>query len=148
MPDPAAEALREVAVTLIEWIGDNSDYDVCEFLEDPPDITFCECGETIRYEGREIIVHESVKGVYDLEINRITLVRPWDRQDLLNVSTLLHELVHVVQYHSRKWACWHATEWEAYELQEKWLLERGIDPGFNWVEIRLLSSCTPRDVHQ
>lgn len=145
--EPAAPVLQSITTELIAWIGDHSDYDVSGFQANPPEITFCDCGETIEYEGRTIVVHESVKGVYDLQVHRITLVRPWDRQDLLNISTLLHELVHVIQYHGRKWPCWHATEWEAYKLQEEWLLEHDIDPGFNWVEIRLLSSCTPRDVH-
>lgn len=139
--------LQSVVADLLEWIGEHSKYDVAGPLDDPPQISFCECGEIIEYEGRSITVHEGVKGIYDLQVNRITLVRPWDRRDLLNVSTLLHELVHVVQYHSREWPCWHATEWQAYKLQEQWLMERRIDPGFNWVEIRLLSSCTRRDIH-
>jgi len=146
--DPSEAELRPLVVELIGWIGEHSDYEVGTLHENPPKISFCDCGETIDYEGRTVVVHEPVKGIYDLEINRITLVRPWNRQDLLNISSLLHELVHVVQYHSKKWPCWHATEWEAYKLQEQWLLERGIDPGFNWVEIRLLSSCTRRDIHR
>lgn len=146
--EPDQAELRPLVEELIGWIGEHGDYDVARFLENPPEISFCDCGETIDYEGRTIVVHEPVKGVYDLEVNRITLVRPWDRQDLLNISSLLHELVHVVQYHSKEWPCWHATEWEAYKLQEQWLLERGIDPGFNWVEIQLLSSCTRRDIHR
>lgn len=145
---PEENNLTAIVTELLRWIGRNSDYDVTAFVDDPPEVSFCDPGETLVYEGRPIAVHEPVKGIYDIEIQRITLVRPWSRKDLLNISTLLHELVHHVQYESREWACWHATEWEAYKLQERWLRERGIDPGFNWVEIYLLSRCTPRDIHK
>jgi len=140
--------LREVARELLRWIGDNSGYDTARFVANPPKISFSDPGETVVYEGRPIVLHEPVKGVYDIQVRRITLVRPWSRKDLFNISTLLHELVHYVQYESRDWTCWHATEWEAYKLQERWLRERGIDAGFNWVEIYLLSRCTPRDIHR
>lgn len=146
--DPTDSELQALTADLIAWVGEHSEYDVTAFLDDPPQISFCDSGETIDYEGQSVVVHEYVKGVYDLEVNSITLVRPWDRQDLLNISTLLHELVHVVQYHSKQWPCWHATEWEAYKLQEQWLMERDIDPKFNWVEIHLLSSCSQRDIHE
>ena len=43
--------------------------------------------------------------------------------------------------------CPKATEWEAYKLQEAWLLENGRTPDFNWAYILLDSSCMPRDIH-
>lgn len=92
-------------------------------------------------------MHEAVKGVYDSNRAKITLVQPWSKSDPQSVGTLLHELVHFVQYSSKQWDCWHETEWEAYKLQELWLSQRGIDPGFNWVEIFLLSQCSRRDIH-
>lgn len=146
--DDDQQDIGSIVPALLKWIGDNSDYDVTAFLNDPLPVSFCDVGQTVVYEGRPIVVHEPVKGMYDIEIHRITLVKPWSRKDLINISTLLHELVHFVQYESRDWSCWHATEWEAYKLQEQWLLERGIDPGFNWVEIYLLSRCAPRDIHR
>ena len=146
--EPAGESgLRPLVTDLIRWIGDNSAYEVENYLETPPQISFCGQNEQIFYEDRTITMHEPVKGVYDLERAKITLTRPWSAQDPNNVGTLLHELIHFVQYSSRQWDCWHETEWEAYKLQEQWLEAQGIEPGFNWVEIFLLSRCARRDIH-
>ena len=132
---------------LLEWIGNNSDYDVGSVLGRLPETTFCDGGETIHYEGRSLTVADHVKGLYDDEDYRIVLVRPWRAQDPFNVGTLLHELVHLVQYRTSDWVCSQSTEMEAYRLQEAWLMERGLDPGFNWVRIEMMSRCTSRDIH-
>lgn len=139
--------LRPLVIDLIGWIGQHSAYDVEALLDNLPEVSFCEPRDEIAYEGRSITMHEPVKGVYDLERARITLVKPWSEQDPKNVGTLLHELVHFVQYASRRWDCWHETELEAYRLHESWLRQQGIEPGFNWVEIFLLSRCSRRDIH-
>lgn len=148
MPGERSEpAVQSLSVDLMSWIGRHSDYDVAAYLEHPPRVSFCECGDTIVYEGRPIVIHEAVRGIYDKEVKSVTLVRPWTTDDLLDIGTLLHELVHFVQYESRSWSCWHETEWEAYKLQDLWLAQHGVDAGFNWTEIYLLSRCTRRDVH-
>ena len=54
--------------------------------------------------------------------------------------------IHRAQFHARDWPCPAAAEPEAYRLQEAWLAERGIDPGFEWVEIYLHARC-PSDRH-
>ena len=139
--------LEPLVSELLIWIGEQSGYSVEPFLHDLPQVSFCNRDEAIRYEDRTIIMHEPVRGVYDANERKIFLVKPWSSQDLKNVGTLLHELVHYVQYSARHWDCWHETEWEAYKLQEAWLQQHGIDPGFNWTEIFLLSRCSRRDIH-
>jgi len=139
--------LEPVSRELMAWIGENTSYDVGPLMGTLPEVSFCNCGDVIWYEGRTLYMDEPIQGVYDMQLRRITLVRPWSRKELLKVSTLLHELVHYVQYQSRQWPCWRATEWEAYKLQERWLLERGVDPGFNWAEIFLRSRCAP-EIHK
>lgn len=139
--------LSPLVVNLLTWIGENGDYSVAPFLSALPEISFCNRNEEIVYENRSIIMHEPVSGVYDFNENKIVLVKPWSSQNPENVGTLLHELVHFVQYSSKEWVCWHETEWEAYKLQENWLKQNGIDPEFNWTEIFLLSRCSRRDIH-
>jgi len=143
--DPVPDVL--LINTLLRWIGAHSDYDVSAFLDHPPVVRFCDCGDHVHYEGRTLVVTSQVEGFYDKLDNIITLVKPWRADDPYNLSTLLHELTHVVQYHDHDWLCWQRTEWEAYKLQEAWLLERGVDPGFNWLQIQMLSDCRPRDIH-
>ncbi len=139
-----ADALK---IALIEWIGANSDYDVSAILADPPDVNFCEHGSTLVYQGKAIHFGDRLNGVYDETTEQICLAKPWNASNTKHRGVLLHELVHHVQYQSRKWTCAKATEWEAYKLQEAWLLENGAQPGFNWTYILMVSSCTPRDVH-
>lgn len=143
---PSEAQLRPLVVELLRWIGKHSEYGVDAFLTDPPEISFCECGDSVVYEGRRIVIHEPLEGMYDKKLRKITLVRPWTKKNLVNVSTLLHELVHFVQYQSRSWPCWNATEWQAYKLQALWLRQHGVKPGFNWVEIYFLSSCRRREM--
>jgi len=142
-PAPPPVALVE---ELTRWIGDQTDYDISQTLEDPPDISFCDTGDVITYEGHDLLVDETLRAAYDLSDRHIFLVAPWQADNPEHVSALLHELIHDVQLLNRKWDCLGAPEWEAYKLQEKWLAERGIDPGFDWLRIFFLSRC-PRDIH-
>lgn len=136
-----------VIAELLVWIEKNSDYSVFSSNKKSPEVVLHEIDETIQYEGRILTIPENLKGLYDKQADKIILVKPWDVADIDDLSTLLHELVHVVQYKDRLWGCWQRTEWEAYKLQEQWLRERGRDPNFNWIRIYLLSSCAPRDMH-
>lgn len=66
----------------------------------------------------------------------------WDAQDPMQLSLLVHDLVHHAQLFSGKtYPCRAAKEQEAYTLQNKWLAERGA--GFfasdAWIE--RLSQC-------
>ena len=61
----------------------------------------------------------------------------WDMHDPMQVSLLVHDLVHHAQLYSGKtYPCRAAKEQEAYTLQNKWLAERGA--GFfasaAWIE--------------
>ncbi len=143
-PALPAAALK---IALIEWIGANSDYDVSAILASPPEVKFCEHGTTLVYQGKAIHFGDRLNGVYDETTEQICLAKPWNASSTKDRGVLLHELVHHVQYQSKSWVCAKATEWEAYKLQEAWLLEEGARPGFNWMYILLASSCTPRDVH-
>ncbi len=61
----------------------------------------------------------------------------WDAQDPIQLSLLVHDLVHHAQLYSGKiYPCRAAKEQEAYTLQNKWLADRGA--GFfasdAWIE--------------
>jgi hypothetical protein len=134
-------------VALLEWIGANSEYDVSGTLANPPTVKFCAHGSTLVYKGRAIHFDDRLNGVYDETTKQICLAKPWHPSSVKDRGILLHELVHHVQHESGRWPCPKATEWEAYKLQEAWLLENGTTPDFNWAFILLDSSCTPRDIH-
>ena len=131
---------------LVKWIGDHTEYDISKTLMDPPSVSLCDHGTEIYYEGEMIIVDPMLRAAYDLKNRDIYLVKPWETSSAGDLSTLLHELIHDVQYLNRKWSCKEEPEWEAYKLQEAWLAERGIPSEFNWIQIFFLSRC-PRDIH-
>ncbi|MGC9368265.1 MAG: DUF6647 family protein [Paracoccaceae bacterium] len=139
---PAPELVEE----LIRWIGAETDYDIAGALADPPAVLFCLTGEAIDVDREHMLVEENMLGAYDLAQSRVFLVRPWSTDDTRQVSVLLHELVHHVQFRNRDFECKQAAEWEAYQLQAKWLAERRVEPGFDWLHIYFMSRC-PRDIH-
>lgn len=146
---PAGPQLS-VAPALIEsllvWIGEHSRYDVSPALSNPPTVGFCRPGMTVEYEQEDLVVERPLVAFYDIKKRHIFLVEPWNPDEIASVSSLLHELTHDVQHLSKDWPCWGKAEWEAYKLQERWLLEQGVTPDFNWADIFLQSLC-PRDIH-
>lgn len=149
---PAQASLRACDVDpglvreMLEWIGEQTAYDVSDALAAPPTIMLCDRGDRIHYEGRSIIVDETIRGLYDLEKRRIVLTEPWDADDPRDQAVILHELIHHVQWTSRDWECHGAPEPEAYRLQEQWLAERGIEADFDWFSILVRARCL-RDIH-
>ena len=141
-PAPEKALIRE----LMAWIGEHTDYDTARATRDPPSIEFSEAGKSIRYEGEDVIVDSQLRAAYELRRRRIFLVLPWSASETRDVATLLHELLHDIQFSNRRWTCKGEAEWEAYKLQEVWLAERGLASGFDWPQIFLMSRC-PRDVH-
>ncbi|MBE9640984.1 DUF6647 family protein [Salipiger mangrovisoli] len=87
------------------------------------------------------------RGLYDAETDTIYLVRPWDRRDPVDVSILLHEIVHHRQDGAQHWVCPEAQELSAYRLQDAWLAELGLQADVNWIAIVLASGCSPHDIH-
>ena len=58
----------------------------------------------------------------------IYLRNTFDERDILDLSILVHELVHVMQNLSDvEYACIIENEQEAYELQSKWLAQNGVN---------------------
>lgn len=147
-PPATASSLpsRELIQDLFGWIGDNTNYDVSEALAQPPTISLCDNGSTLIYEGHPVLVDKPLRGAYDMQARHIFLVRPWSADDPHHVGSLLHELVHHVQWTRRTWTCMYEPEWQAYKLQDKWLTQQGIDAGFDWLFIFAISRCQP-NVH-
>jgi hypothetical protein len=131
---------------LLDWIEENTQYEVSQTREDPPEVSFCKMGDQIDYEGSLIIADKGINAAYDSQSRRIHIVGPWDQNNIRDQSILLHELIHDVQLFNRDWYCLQEPEWETYKLQDKWLQEQGMESGFDWLYIYFLSRC-PRDHH-
>lgn len=142
-PDDVQPSLID---SLLDWVELNTQYDVSQTMSDPPVVDFCKVGELIEYEDRQVIVDTHLNAAYDSQRRRINIVGQWSPDNIRDQSILLHELVHDVQLQNREWYCLQQPEWEAYQLQDAWLQEQGVDSGFDWLYIYFLSRC-PRDHH-
>ncbi|MGB4100571.1 MAG: DUF6647 family protein [Alphaproteobacteria bacterium] len=66
----------------------------------------------------------------------------WEADDPVQISLLVHELVHHAQLFSkRKYACADAKEYEAYIIQNKWLEAHGARPFASQTWIDEMSRC-------
>ena len=139
---PSAALVAE----LLHWIDAATSYDIAAALANPPEISFCSKGESIRYEDDILIVPNDLRAAYDWPNRRILLVQPWSADNPRDRSALLHELVHHVQLLNRGFDCPQASEWETYKLQDAWLTENDVESGFDWLLIYMASRC-PRDHH-
>lgn len=73
----------------------------------------------------------------------------WDPTNTRTVSFLVHELVHHAQlYNGRDYPCSNAKEWEAYNLQNLWLAERGMPPAVEQDWIATMATCEKEAVFQ
>ena len=144
--DACREEIDELVESLLGWIDLHTDYDVAPIREHPPAVSFVSRGEQVGYEGEELVIEGRLRALYDGSTRRIYLVQPWNIEDVVDRSVLLHEIVHHVQLSSRHWYCPQATEWESYKLQDAWLAEHGLASGFDWLHVYFLSRCS-RDFH-
>jgi hypothetical protein len=66
----------------------------------------------------------------------------WEADDPVQLSLLVHELVHHAQLFSkRKYACSDAKEYEAYIIQNQWLAAHGEKPFASQAWINEMSTC-------
>jgi hypothetical protein len=67
---------------------------------------------------------------YSMSEHLIDLADSWNKDDLVDQSILVHELVHHLQIEDHiQLACWGRYEAQAYELQIQWLYAQGAkDP--------------------
>jgi hypothetical protein len=120
--------------SMVQWIVDNSRF---EYHGDPyPTVitedTLTVCSEI--FPDREPHADCNIAGYYDHEQNLIVIadqVTEYMVEDHFREVVLLHELVHFVQYHDGEYEraeCKQALEIDAFELQDQWIDEQGIDP--------------------
>lgn len=135
--------MTELMLGLLLWIGANTDYTVTTAL---PNIVMTEkynmcaaygIGEKGRCDAARL------HGFYDKNMT-IYLRNGFDVANADDVSMLLHELVHYVQWlnGANRTTCLGMLEVEAYELQDAWRAKAGLGPGIDeFRKILLAASC-------
>lgn len=120
--------MSELILSLIVWIGANSEYDV-DFPQPIVVMTtqhnMCELfgiSDKFRCEV------SGLKGFYN-EDQTIYLGTDFNQKDPHHVSRLLHELIHYVQYQNgESYLCRGNLEIQAYDLQDEWRADKGLEP--------------------
>lgn len=71
----------------------------------------------------------TVRALYDHDTSTIWLNENWNPDNLVDLSIMLHELIHHMQYESgNEYECHAAMEKEAYAAQIAWVEAAGEDP--------------------
>jgi hypothetical protein len=69
----------------------------------------------------------------------VYLTKGWDRNDIVDLSTLVHELTHHMQEHSgQTWGCNAAKEPQAYSVQEDFLTAAGVEKPLEAMQVNRL----------
>ncbi len=137
--------LQDVMQDLELWLDGNTSL---PRQEDIPALRWVDAGPVTVPTSTRFDTHgKKSRGFYDPDRRTIWLVRPWSPHDPLDVSVLLHELIHHRQTSAKHWYCAGAQELPAYRLQQAWLAEFGLEAKVNWIEVVLEAGCTPRDIH-
>ncbi len=142
--DPPPRVIADLVADLDHWLDERCSYDHPD--DEGPSIGFIDVGTELMVGGALCEVTDDMRGFYDPDRLKVFLVRPWSPEDTFDISVLLHELVHYRQ-EEYDWRCVGEMERPAYRLQEEWLEEQGVDAGFNWVAIYLLSRCPGSSPH-
>lgn len=117
--------MNALIVALMTWISVATGLPVPDVL---PEISFVSQQELRILSDMPADSDVFVAGIYDPETAMIRFDESWDESNVVDVSTLVHELTHHMGLSSEKqYACKGKAEEEAYEMQRKYLEEHGKD---------------------
>lgn len=86
--------------------------------------------------GPGVAASPLLRALYSQPANTVYLRKNWDAANLRDQSELLHELVHHFQnVHKLQYSCGAEREKLAYDLQIKWLREKGVADPYEFLEI-------------
>ena len=120
--------------SMVQWIVDNSRF---EYHGDPyPQVMRKDPIEVCETIYPDVERHDdcNIAGYYDHDLNIIVISNKVTQhmvEDHFREVVLVHELVHFVQYYDGEYEradCKQALEIDAFELQDKWIDQQGIDP--------------------
>jgi hypothetical protein len=119
--------MSELILALLTWIAGETGL---AMPPSPPVVLLSSTQMTERAYGPERPVCEDLWAAYDGSASVVYLRTDWNAAGLRGRASLLHELVHHVQFFNKVPArCPAEREQLAYELTLKWLREQGaVDP--------------------
>ena len=136
--------LKEIIVTLLIWISQNSSFEITNPNEYPlPVITFIS-QEEIHFIVTKKDIKENtifiIQAAYIPENNILYLPHDLKLDTLSFKSILIHELVHHIQnINDISYPCDGHTEKDAYNLEMKYLIQNGIEDPYEMMDLDPLS---------
>lgn len=131
----------ETIFAMMLWIEANTDYHAPAFQ---PNVVITEPSNVcvaygLNQQGR--CQAARLLGFYDKDVT-IYLRNDYQHTDIEHASRLLHELVHYVQWKngSHENRCLGDLEAEAYELQDRWRVQFGLEPKVDPFKLIMLSA--------
>ena len=122
--------MNELMLSLLLWIGDHSAYNANLTL---PNLVRTEQSNLCQQYGinqKDRCQAQRLAGFFDKNTT-IYMRISYDLDDIHHQSQLLHELVHYVQWANQKkdgHYCLGLIEVEAYDLQDQWRKQHGLQP--------------------
>jgi hypothetical protein len=135
--------MRDLMVALLTWIGGNTGYNVDLDL---PNIVFTARHNMCAQYGINRVSTCDASGLKAFYDKRETIYfgLKFDATDRDDMGRLLHELVHYVQWANGRPqdTCLGELELEAYDLQDRWRTQRGLQASTGeFKRIMLAASC-------
>jgi hypothetical protein len=135
----------EIVRGYIKWIADQTGWSVADV---PPikTVSSSELNKMLFGSSNEVAPVQP-GALYSKNEHLIFLASTWRKDDVLDQSILLHELVHHLQMENHvQFECWGRYEAQAYELQIRWLSTQGIEDPYKFLHaskasIETLSEC-------
>lgn len=142
--------MKELILALMVWASANTGLDVPETMPIIKNVS----AETMFYmvqPGQEYNPDRGVRWLALYANDVIYLQDTWQVDNLRDVSSLLHELVHHMQAYDAdaEYRCRGKSEEVAYEAQMDWLTAAGVDPyetiGMNKLFYMMVIMCNPHE---
>ena len=135
--------MNELIFALLTWIGNHTDYEVKLNL---PNIVLTEKYNMCTQYGISQKTNCDASGLMGFYNKKVTIYLhdDFNFHESIDASRLVHELVHYVQWKNgeQKRRCLGHLELEAYELQDLWRAQQGLEPvADDFKKIMLAASC-------
>lgn len=116
-----------VMLAMVAWLNLHTEYDMQINL---PNVVFMEPANLCQSYGITdpgTCEATQLLGFYN-KSHTLYLTSDFDINNQYHQSYLLHELVHYLQWHNNEeHNCWGLLEVEAYNLQDQWLYQQGVN---------------------
>lgn len=134
--------MADIMFSLLLWIGDHSQHDIYLRLPNVSQVEQSSICQQYGINTKTECDNRSLIGFYDMDLT-IYLPLNYSPETLHQQSQLLHELVHFIQWENmneNESYCLGEKEYEAYQLQNLWRGQNGLEPVSDGFTLMMLAA--------